>query len=233
MILSAHQPAYLPWLGYFHKLYLADKFVILDDVQFEKNSFINRNKIRNKVEAFYLTIPLKMKNHLQTRISDMEVDSAQKWQAKHWKSIQLGYSKAPYYSQVCELLEPFYNESFGSIVELTSKMLLEFLKYLDLQREVILQSDLQTSQKKQDLIVEICEKTKASSFIFGKQGLEYADFNFFEKKGLDIHFQQYIHPIYSQSGETFIPNLSIVDLLMNVRKDNALKVILEKNVQKV
>lgn len=231
MILSAHQPAYLPWLGYFHKLYLADKFVILDDVQFEKNSFINRNKIRNRAESFYLTIPLKMKNHLQTRISDMEVDSSQKWKAKHWKSIQLSYAKAPYYSEVCGLLEPFYNENFSSIVELTSKMLLEFLKYLDLQREIVLQSDLQTSQKKQDLIVEICEKTSASSFIFGKQGLDYVDTNFFEKRGLGVHFQQYVHPVYSQGGETFIPNLSIVDLLMNVRKDNALKVILEKNIQ--
>ena len=96
MILSAHQPAYLPWLGYLERISLSDKFVILDQVQFEKNSFINRNKIKIKEDAVWLTIPVNLKNHLEGTIKNTTINTNDKWKIKHWKTIQQNYSKAPF-----------------------------------------------------------------------------------------------------------------------------------------
>ena len=94
MILSAHQPAYLPWLGYFDKIARADVFVYLDTVQFEKNSFINRNQIKTPQGAQWLTIPVRTKGHMSASLRTTEIDDSQKWRSKHIKSIETNYRKA-------------------------------------------------------------------------------------------------------------------------------------------
>ena len=98
MILSAHQPAYLPWLGYFHKLAVSDGFIILDNVQFEKNSYINRNKIKTPSGESWLTIPVKMREHLNKSINEMEFADF-KWQKKHFNSIIMNYKKSLNYNE--------------------------------------------------------------------------------------------------------------------------------------
>lgn len=94
MILSAHQPAYLPWLGYFHKIAISDVFVILDEVQFEKNSFINRNKIKTSNGSVWMSVPINIDGHMNKTIRDMEISNKFNWRKKHWKSIYLNYKKA-------------------------------------------------------------------------------------------------------------------------------------------
>ena len=99
MILSAHQPAYLPWLGYFDKIIKSDVFVFLDTVQFEKNSFINRNKIKTPQGSVWLTVPVKLKGHLDVPLLKIEIDHKINWQKNHLKSIYLNYKKAPHYKE--------------------------------------------------------------------------------------------------------------------------------------
>ena len=93
MILTAHQPAYLPWLGYFHKIAISDTFVILDKVQFEKNSFTNRNKIKTSNGSTWLSIPMEMSEHTNKAIKEMSIHNKFNWRQKHWKSIYLNYKK--------------------------------------------------------------------------------------------------------------------------------------------
>jgi hypothetical protein len=108
MIVSAHQPAYNPWLGYFHKLLLSDVFVIMDDVQFEKNSFINRNKIFQKPEGLMLTIPCNMKDYADKSIKEIEIFNDM-WKKKHLRSLSQTYSKSPYFDKVFPIVEKALN----------------------------------------------------------------------------------------------------------------------------
>ena len=91
MMLSAHQPAYLPWLGYLDKIASADVFVFLDDVQFEKNSFINRNRIKTSQGAQWLTVPVRMKGHMYATLLNTSMDDSQPWRRKHLAAVALNY----------------------------------------------------------------------------------------------------------------------------------------------
>ena len=99
MILTAHQPMYLLWLGLFHKIAISDVYVYLDNVQFEKNSFSNRNRIKSAQEPIWLTVPVLLKNHLKKTIKEIQIDNSRDWRRKHWKSIYLNYKKAPYFNR--------------------------------------------------------------------------------------------------------------------------------------
>ena len=97
MIISAHQPAYLPWCGYFQRISMSDVFVILDEVQFEKNSFTNRNQIKTSNGVFWLTVPVRLKGHLSSNIKQIEISDNGQWAKKHWKTIKQNYLKAPFF----------------------------------------------------------------------------------------------------------------------------------------
>ena len=94
MILTAHQPLYMPWLGFFHKAILADAICILDDVQFADGDYINRNKIKSIHGSKWLTVPVNKKNHLNRKISEIEIINGE-WQNRHLSLLKQSYSKAP------------------------------------------------------------------------------------------------------------------------------------------
>src|SRR6202040_3775048 len=106
MILSIHQPAYLPWLGYFDRIARSDKFVYLDNVQFERNSFINRNRIKTPHGPIWLTIPVRLKEHFNRTIADIEIDAQQDWKRKHLRSIEQNYRRAPDFTKKLARLAP-------------------------------------------------------------------------------------------------------------------------------
>ena len=93
MILTAHQPAYLPWLGYFHKLMISDIFIILDNVQYQKNYFTNRNKIKTPQGEAWITLPILTSGHLDKKICEMKINNKIRWRQKHWKSIDFNYKR--------------------------------------------------------------------------------------------------------------------------------------------
>src|SRR5262245_59727696 len=98
-IVSAHQPGYIPWLGYFHKILLADKFVIMDDVQFEKNSFTNRNKVLANGAPVFLTIPVATKDYVNKQVREIEIADT-RWKIKHLRTIEQSYKRSPFFGEV-------------------------------------------------------------------------------------------------------------------------------------
>lgn len=232
MILSAHQPAYLPWLGYFHKIAISDVFVVLDEVQFEKNSFTNRNKIKTSNGTTWLSLPMQMNGHMNKNVNDMEILNKFNWREKHWKSIYLNYKKSPYFNLYCDFLEDTYKREWNTLIELTEYMTEYFLEQLGIKTKILKQSDIKTEFKKQELIVELCKKLKADTFVFGKLGRNYADISYFEDNDINVYFQDYKHPVYEQVWNEFIPNLAIIDLLFNASKDNVLDIIMNGNISK-
>jgi hypothetical protein len=94
MILSIHQPGYMPWLGYFYRIAQSDRFVYLDTVQFERNSFINRNRIKTAKGPMWLTVPVCLQDHFGKTIAETEIDARQDWKRKHLRSIEQSYARA-------------------------------------------------------------------------------------------------------------------------------------------
>lgn len=232
MILTSHQPAYLPWLGFFHKLIVSDVFVILDNVQYQKNYFTNRNKIKTPQGELWLTVPVLTSGHFDKAIREMQINNNSKWRKKHWKSIEIHYRKAPYFMEHKDYFESLYNKKWNNLFELLYENMEFLINELGIDTKLYTQSELGFNKKKQDLILEMCNYFDSDLFVFGRDGRNYADINFFKENKRKIYFQDYKHPIYPQLYNEFIPNLSIIDLLFNVGSKEAVKIIMKDNITK-
>lgn len=232
MILTAHQPAYLPWLGLIHKIAISDVYVYLDSVQFEKNSFTNRNKIKTAAGPIWLTVPVLLKDHTKKTIKELEIDNSKDWCASHWKSIYFNYKKAPYFNKYADFFEDTYKKDWSSLAELGDYMLRWFLKELGVNVRYYKASELNVNEHKSELILEMCKKLDSNLYIFGALGKDYAKEEDFNKEGVNIYFQDYKHPEYPQLwGKDFLPYMGVLDLLFNCG-DKSLKIIMDKNITK-
>jgi len=215
MIVSINQPAYLPWLGYIHRIYLSDIHVILDHVQFEKNSFTNRNKIRMKDGSAMLTIPLKTKGlfgNLAINTIEIADDS---WRVKHMKSIQSNYSKAKYFKQYEPVLMDFLSVPYVKFIDVVVVMNNWIMKELNIKTKLIMSSSLNVQETKSDLVLNICKSLNASTYLSGPFGRDYLNIDSFAASGIKIAFHDYKHPVYSQTYPGFEPYMTIIDLLFN------------------
>lgn len=231
MIISAHQPAYNPWLGYVHKLLLSDVFVIMDDVQFEKNSFINRNKILQKNTEIMLTIPVKTKDYKSKSIRQIEV-LQNNWQIKHLKSIEQAYKKSKNFDLIFPELVKIYNFKSPFLIDYTNTYLNFIINYLEIETQIVYASNLKIESKKLDYICELTHKLKGRTFIFGSQGKEYANEQYLFKHGIIPYFQEYNHPKYEQASNEFSYFMGIIDLLFNEEKYKIKEIILSNNITK-
>jgi len=217
MIVSIHQPAYLPWLGYFHKLALSDVFVVLDKTQFEKNSFINRNKIKTAQGWMWLTVPVetagKFKNNMLT---ETKIINRVPWAKKHWKSIELNYSKAPFFNEYADEIKEFYKKEWTYLTDLCYEMLKYFVKTLGITTTLVLSSEMKNVEGfKTDLVINICKELGATTYISGVMGRDYLNEEKFRNENIKLVYQNYKHPRYTQLFGKFEPYMSIIDLLFN------------------
>lgn len=232
MLVTAHQPAYMPWLGYFNKMFLADIFVVLDEVQFEKNSFVNRNRIASKNGPIWLTIPTIKKGHINSTIRDLKIDSSSKWKKKHMQSIRLTYAKSPFFQKYEGALEKYYEKHYEFLFDALDENLRMFLEILKIDVEVKYLSDMDIVSKKNELIVDICKKCNGNDFLFGAEGKNYADINLFSKRNMTVYYQDYKINEYPQfNQESFISHMSILDMIFNIPDSEFDSCINSKNVK--
>ena len=231
MIISAHQPAYNPWLGFIHKILLSDIFVVMDDVQFEKNSFINRNKILQNSNEVMLTIPVTTKDYKIKTLREIEVLD-NRWRVKHLKSIEQSYRKTRNFKVIFKKLQKIYELESNYLIDYTNAYLSFIIEYLDIDTKIIFASDLSIESKKLNYVCELTNKLDGDIFVFGSQGKEYADIDYLHSKNLKPYFQDYKHPIYEQSSKEFYPYMGILDILFNEDKDKIVDIILSHNITK-
>ena len=229
MIISAHQPAYNPWLGFVHKILISDIFVVMDDVQFEKNSFINRNKILQNEKEVMLSIPIKTKGYKTKLLKDIEVDFGM-WRVKHLKSIQQSYSKSSNYEEIMQYLEKIYKIQSNFLCDYTNTYLDFILKYLDIETKIIYASDLDIKSKKLDYVIELTKKLNGDTFVFGSLGKDYANIDYLKEKKITSYFQDYKHPSYKQNSKEFHPYMGIIDIMFNENKNSIKNIILTDNI---
>ena len=231
MIFTAHQPAYLPWLGLIHKIAISDAYVYLDNVQFEKNSFTNRNKIKTANGPIWLTVPIFLKNHIKKTIKDIKIDNTKNWRESHLKSIYLNYKKASYFNKYADFFEDVYKKEWDSLSDLNDYMLQWFLKELGIKVKYYKASELNLQSHKSELVLEMCKKLEANLYVFGQLGRDYAKKEDFAKEGIKTYFQDFKHPEYPQLWGEFTPCLSIIDLLFNCG-EKSLEILMRNNISK-
>lgn len=214
-ILTAHQPLYMPWLGFFQKVSMSDKFCLWDDVQFDPNDYIHRNRLKNPNGACMITVPIKSKGHREKTIKDMEIENQHNWKRVHWNTIFFSYSKAPYFESYSDFFKKTFNDNWVSLVDIDVHILEYLFKELSMNVDIIKASEQSFEGAKTERIIDMCRKLGADIYIFGTLGKDYADLDLFKKAGIKPYFQDYKHPIYPQLWGDFIPNLSVLDLLFN------------------
>lgn len=228
MILTAHQPVYLPWLGLFHKIASSDIFCYFDIAQYQTKDFNNRNKIKTNTGELWLSVPVESKNHFEKKVGEIKVIQ-DGWQRKHIKTIQLQYQKAPYFSAYKDLIfEVIENQSKETLGHLNLEILKCLTNILGINTPVVMASDYEFENSKSDLVLDMCLKLGATNYIFGAQGSNYADVKKFRESGVEPYFQNYIHPTYKQLHGGFAPFMSVIDLIFN-EGPNSLKIIMSEN----
>ena len=220
MILTAHQPCYLPWLGLFHKVARADRFISFNQVQYQAKDWNNRNQIKSEHGTLWLSVPVLRKGRLDRSYADIKINNEVAWQRKHWNTLKANYSKAPYFKKYADFFEDTYDRDWKYLVELNESMLQWFFDILGLDRKVESAADFDFVGEKSDLVLDMCRKTNAQTYIFGPQGVNYADTAAFEACDINLIFDSYNHPEYPQLQGDFISHLSIVDLLFNCGDDS-------------
>jgi len=220
MKIAILQPSYLPWIGYFDQMARVDRFVFLDDVQFTRRDWRNRNRIRTPQGSAWLTVPVLQKNRYQQSLQRTEIDPASSWKRKHCEAIRSNYSRAPYFDLYFPALESIYNRDYRFLTDLCYTGI-EFLKKsFKIETPTFLSSNLNVGGSKGDRILEICEALQADDYLSGDAAENYLDPRAFEQRAMGLEFQHYQHPEYGQCFPGFIPYLSAIDLLFNCGEES-------------
>ncbi|HTP64917.1 MAG TPA: WbqC family protein [Geobacteraceae bacterium] len=216
MIVSIHQPSYWPWLGLLDKIAKSDLFVLLDNVQLNKDSYQRRNIFLAGNSEKYLTIPIDY--FMGVKINEARIKD-ETFPRKHYETLRGWYMKSPFFAQVEELICPLYQRHYETLIEIAMETMLASLEAFGIKTRVMLASELDAAGAKGELVLNICKAVNATSYLSGKGALQYfqeRDFVAFSTAGIEVVFQQFTHPVYAQYGaQQFIPGLGCLDYLFN------------------
>ena len=210
------QPYFMPYIGYFQLMKAVDKYIIYDDVNYIKGGWVSRNNILINGEKKMFSIILKGASPNKL-FNEIEIgDDFHKFM----KTIQLNYSKAPYFTEVIELLEQIISFPNKQLASFITNSFNEILSYLEIDTELIMSSEINkdTSLKGQDKVIQICKLLHADEYFNTVAGKALYDKNDFKQSGIKLKFVDTELLPYHQMSKEFIPGLSIIDVLMNNSK---------------
>lgn len=220
---AIHQPHYLPWLGYLAKWAAADVFVFLDVVQYEKNGWQNRNRVKTAAGPQWLTVPVHAP--LGTTIAAVRIDNARRWRERHLRAIVQSYAAAPYLARYRPELEALYAQQWERLAPLAVESAQWLARAAGITTPAHLASALDVDgEDPTERLIAICRTLGADIYLAGRDGARYLDARRFDEAGIAVEFQTYRHPIYAQPHGEFVPSLSAVDLLL-MHGDDALRIL--------
>jgi hypothetical protein len=216
MIVSINQPAYLPWLGYFHRIAASDAHIVLDNVQFEKNSFTNRNKVRTHDGWCWLTVPVMTAGKFgNLAINEVKIANEKAWGAKHWHTLRLNYSKAPFFAQHADFFESVCSRPWDRLADLAREVTVYLLDAFGVRTELHFSSQMAAGGKKDELLLNLCRELEATDYLSGPLGRNYVREELFRRENITVRYDDYLHPTYPQVYPGFEPYMSALDLLFN------------------
>jgi hypothetical protein len=214
LIVAIHQPQYLPWLGYFDKIIKADAFCYLDNVQYKKNEWQNRNRIKTAQGRQWLTVPVSYR--FPQKINEVKINNTVNWKRKHLQAMITNYSKAPFFAEYIGFFEEVYSKDWELISELNVYLIGRMQEMLNIkEKRTVLASTLSLSDDPTERLIDICKTLEGDTYLSGQDGAKYMDLERFKANGIEVSVQDFIHPEYPQLFGDFASHLSIVDLLFN------------------
>jgi hypothetical protein len=214
MIAAIHQPQFMPWLGYLDKMDRCDVFVFLDNVQYKKNEFQNRNRIKTAQGWQWLTVPTHYK--FPQKINKVSVDNRANWQAKHLHALLTNYGKSAYYKKYIGYFRELYQQDWHLLSELNMASVMLLKDLLGIQSKTVVASRLHViSDDPSRRLVDICVGLGADTYLAGTDGIRYMNVDMFRDAGINVTFQEFHHPVYPQMFRSFEYYMSAIDLLFN------------------
>lgn len=222
MLLTIHQPNFLPWPGFFHKWMISDAMLLLDTVQFEKNEWQNRNRIKTAQGAQWMSVPVNYRFPQTIR----EVGIAdRRWPRKMCTCIEQAYAKAPFTQDYWPEVRRVLNEPFELLRDLNAELIRLMGGFLGCRAPLYMASDLGvTNTDPTGRLLELCTALKADAYLSGQEGRVYLDRDVFAAQGVALYFQRVEAPVYKQMHGDFVSHLSILDLLLNLGPEAAMLV---------
>jgi WbqC-like protein family len=219
MKIAICQPTYLPWLGYFDLIDQVDVFVLLDNVQFQRQSWQHRNRLKTPSGLHWLTVPVIFRGRFGQPINEVEIRDTRFWR-NHLRAIELNYRRSPFFNDYfSELSSRIKCECSSSalMASLDVRLIEWFMDVLGIRTNVLLSSHLKREGKRMELLANICDFLDAKQYVspLGSATYLLQEIDVLLDKGIDVVFQHYEHPQYRQLFPPFCPYASILDLIFN------------------
>jgi|WetSurSiteA1Bulk_404760.scaffolds.fasta_scaffold00959_5 hypothetical protein len=224
MIIGIHQPNFFPWFGYFVKIVRSDTFVFLDDVQLVRN-YIYRTSLNINGNPQFFSVPIKRES--QKQLISQSYFANILWRRKLKGTLRANYSKAPYYQETIDFTQNLIDYNTDSLSEFNIHNIIALSEYLGIENTFINSSSLLVPDSSTKRLVEIIKKLNGDTYLSGMGGDKYQLGALFEKNKIRLLYNEFEHPVYNQNNtKTFLPGLSILDILFNIGREKVHKYLL-------
>jgi hypothetical protein len=217
MRLAAVQSNYIPWKGYFDVINQVDEFVFLDEVQYTRRDWRNRNKVKVNGAVQWLTIPVEVKGRYHQRIDETRIADAS-WAEKHLDTLVHAYRRAPHFDEAAGLLEPLYRRHADTelLTDVNTGFVAAICGHLGIRTRLSRSTDYPTGDERSERLLDLCRALGADEYLSGPAARDYLDVESFTGAGVRVLWADYSgYPEYPQLGGEFEHGVSIVDLLFN------------------
>lgn len=221
-----HQPDFMPYLGFFHRFLDADEFIVLDHVQFvhSSRSWTHRDKIKTISGEKWLTLSVK-KAPRSTPINQIELSTSVDWPEANLNLLRENYRSAPFFEEIFPLVVSCYDQPPRLMADLNLRSIELIMDLLNVRLPWVRSSSLQPEGSSNELLINLLERVGATHYLSGNGARDYMQPEKFAQAGIEIVWQQFMHPVYPQQFGTFVPFLSSLDLLFNCGIETSQKIL--------
>lgn len=209
------QPGYLPWLGFFDQMNKANVFVYYDDVPYDKHGWRNRNRIKSSSGVQWLTVPVLTKGRFGQLNNEVEIDQQKYWLRKQLPTIKQCYAKSPFIKEYFSEFEELLQQDWKYLVDLDICMVELLCRWLNIKTEIVRSSTLNIHGDRSERLLKICQHLKADQYLSGVAANNYLNVDMFNNNGINVLWQNFKHPVYTQLHGDFESYLSAIDLIFN------------------
>lgn len=214
-----HQPDFAPYIGFFHRLLLADHFVLLDDAQFIKGGWQNRDRIKSKSGPVWLTLSIVKK--FPQLINEVMLSEKPQWIDDNLNLLQECYGRARYFDEVFPRVEAIYRAGHLRMIDLNVAMLELAFEYFEIAIPISYTSSYAVESKSNARLVELVKRLHGTSYLTGTGSRDYLDESLFQQANIQVQWQTFKHPVYPQLHGEFEPMLSCLDVMFNCGRESA------------
>ena len=214
MVVTIHQPDFLPWLGFFDRWGKSDLYIVLDDVQFIRRGWHHRDKIKTQNGIEWLTVPVQKKGRYCQTIKEVKINNQENWKQKHLKTLQQAYKKAPNVDLVYGKLSEIYNRDYDLLISFNMNLLRLCSKMLGINVPVVFASEFNVKSTGSRRLVDLVKSVGGNDYLTGSGSRDYLDEAIFKKEGINVCWQEFKNPVYEQLHGGFEEMLSVLDFLM-------------------